>query len=61
MTRSRRHSQTVRARVFASNHNLPTRGYVEQEFYFQGADRYNTPSLTTSTIIDSSRPCLHVC
>jgi hypothetical protein len=31
---------------FASNHNLPTHGFVEQEFYFQGtANRYNTPSL----------------
>jgi hypothetical protein len=39
---------------FASNHDLPTHGFVEQEFYFQGtANRYNTPSLTTGTIIDS--------
>jgi hypothetical protein len=39
---------------FASNHDLPTNGFVEQEFYFQGtANRYNTPSLATGTIIDS--------
>jgi Alpha/beta hydrolase domain len=44
---------------FASNHDLPTHGYVEEEFYFQGtANRYNTPSLTTGTIIDSGHPYL---
>ena len=44
---------------FASNHDLPTRGFVEQEFYFQGtANRYNTPSLATGSIIDSGHPYL---
>jgi len=44
---------------FASNHNLPTHGFVEQEFYFQGtANRYNTPSLATGSIIDSGHPYL---
>lgn len=44
---------------FASNHDLPTHGYVEEEFYFQGtANRYNTPALTTGTIIDSGHPYL---
>jgi hypothetical protein len=42
---------------FASNHNLPTHGYIEQEYYIQGAaNRYNTPSLTTGTVIDSGHP-----
>ena len=42
---------------FASNHDLPTHGFVEQEFYFQGtANRYNTPSLATGSIIDSGHP-----
>jgi hypothetical protein len=44
---------------FASNHDLPTHGFVEQEFYLQGmANRYNTPSLMTGTIIDSGHPYL---
>jgi hypothetical protein len=44
---------------FSSNHDLPIHGYVEEEFYFQGtANRYNTPSLTTGTIIDSGHPYL---
>jgi Alpha/beta hydrolase domain len=44
---------------FASNHDLPTHGYVEEEFYSQGtANRYNTPALTTGTIIDSGHPYL---
>ncbi|MFZ3237365.1 MAG: alpha/beta hydrolase domain-containing protein [Stellaceae bacterium] len=38
---------------FASNHNLPAHGYVEQEFYIEGtANRYNTPSLATGTVVD---------
>jgi hypothetical protein len=42
---------------FASNHDLPTHGYVEEEYFFAGtANRYNTPSLTTATIIDSGHP-----
>jgi hypothetical protein len=44
---------------FASNHDLPTHGYVEQEYYFGGtANRYNTPPLTTGTIIDGGHPYL---
>ena len=38
---------------FASNHNLPIHGYVEQEFYIEGtANRYSTPSLMTGTVVD---------
>jgi hypothetical protein len=44
---------------FASNHDVAIQGYVEQEYYFQGAaNRYNTPALTTGTIIDSGHPYL---
>jgi Alpha/beta hydrolase domain len=44
---------------FASNHDLPTHGFVEQEFYFQGtANEYNTPSLATGSIISSGHPYL---
>jgi hypothetical protein len=44
---------------FTSNHDLPIHGYVEEEFYFQGtANRYNTPSLTTGTVIDGGHPYL---
>ncbi len=44
---------------FSSNHDLPTHGFVEQEFYFSGtANRYNTPSLATGSIIDSGHPYL---
>src|SRR3954462_11777675 len=51
--------QRIIIRFFASNHDLPTHGYVEEEFYFQGtANRYSTPSLTTGTVIDSGHPYL---
>jgi hypothetical protein len=44
---------------FATNHELATRGYVEEEFFIQGtANRYETPPLTTATIIDSDHPYL---
>src|SRR5271156_6105322 len=44
---------------FASNHNLPTQGFVEQEFYYQGtANRYNTPPRATGSITDSGHPYL---
>jgi Alpha/beta hydrolase domain len=44
---------------FTSNHDLAKHGYVEEEYYFQGtANRYNTPALTTGTIIDSGHPYL---
>jgi len=38
---------------FASNHDLASRGYVEEEFFIEGsANRYNTPAQTTATVID---------
>jgi hypothetical protein len=38
---------------FASNHDLASRGYVEEEFFIEGsANRYNTPAETTATVID---------
>ena len=39
---------------FASNHNLPAHGYVEQEFYIEGtANRYNTPVIGDPvTVVD---------
>ena len=42
---------------FSSNHDLAGHGYVEEEFFIQGtANRYNTPSLATATIIDGGHP-----
>ena len=49
---------------FATNLDLASKGYVEQEFFVAGtANRYNTPTLTltngidpTGTIIDSDHP-----
>ena len=42
---------------FATNHELATRGYVEEEFFIQGtANRYNTTPQTTATIMDSDHP-----
>jgi hypothetical protein len=42
---------------FATNHDLATHGYIEQEFFIQGsANRYNTPAQTTGTVIDSNHP-----
>ena len=42
---------------FATNHDLATRGYVEEEFFIQGvANRYNTPAQTTGTMIDGDHP-----
>ncbi|HEY4136922.1 MAG TPA: alpha/beta hydrolase domain-containing protein, partial [Casimicrobiaceae bacterium] len=42
---------------FSSNHDLAGHGYVEEEFFIQGtANRYNTPSLATATIIDAGHP-----
>src|SRR5215813_9283641 len=39
---------------FATNHDLATRGYLEEEFFIQGtANRYNTPPQATATILDS--------
>lgn len=42
---------------FATNHELATNGYVEEEFFVQGtANRYTTPTLTTGAIIDGGHP-----
>src|SRR5437667_7722819 len=42
---------------FATNHELATHGYVEEEFFIQGsANRYNTPAQTTGTIVDGDHP-----
>jgi hypothetical protein len=44
---------------FASNKDLGTNGYIEQEFFIQGtASRYTTPSLATGSVIDSGHPYL---
>jgi hypothetical protein len=44
---------------FASDKDLATNGYVEEEFLIQGsANRYTTPSLTTGMVIDSGHPYL---
>jgi hypothetical protein len=44
---------------FASNHDLPTHGYIEEEYYLQGiANRYNTPPSATGSVIDSGHPYL---
>jgi hypothetical protein len=44
---------------FASDKDLATNGYVEEEFLIQGsANRYTTPSLSTGTVIDSNHPYL---
>ena len=44
---------------FASDKDLATNGYIEEEFRIQGsANRYTTPSLTTGTVIDSGHPYL---
>jgi hypothetical protein len=42
---------------FATNHDLAQWGYVEEEFFIEGtANRYNTPSRATGTIIDGGHP-----
>jgi hypothetical protein len=42
---------------FASNHELADHGYVEEEYFIQGtANRYNTPSLATGSVIDGGHP-----
>jgi Alpha/beta hydrolase domain len=44
---------------FASDKDLATNGYVEEEFLIQGsANRYTTPGLATGTVIDSGHPYL---
>jgi hypothetical protein len=42
---------------YASALDLKARGYVEEEFFIEGtANRYNTPPLTTATILDGGHP-----
>jgi hypothetical protein len=42
---------------YASVLDLAARGYVEEEFFIEGtANRYNTPALTTATIVDGGHP-----
>src|SRR5262245_55447136 len=42
---------------FASQLDLKSRGYVEEEFFIEGtANRYNTPGTATGTIIDGAHP-----
>lgn len=42
---------------FASNHDLASYGYVEEEFFIEGtANRYNSPAQTTATVIDKDHP-----
>jgi hypothetical protein len=42
---------------FATNHELATHGYLEQEFFVEGtANRYTTPPQATGTIADSNHP-----
>ena len=42
---------------FASNHNLASHGYVEEEFFIKGTARtYNTPPGQTGTVKDSGLP-----
>jgi hypothetical protein len=42
---------------YASALDLKARGYVEEEFFIEGtANRYNTPALTTATIVDGGHP-----
>jgi alpha/beta hydrolase family protein len=42
---------------FASAVDLKARGYVEEEFFFEGtANRYTTPALQDATIVDGGHP-----
>jgi Alpha/beta hydrolase domain len=42
---------------FATNHDLAQWGYIEEEFFIEGtANRYNTPSRATGSIIDGGHP-----
>jgi len=42
---------------FATTHDLPTQGYIEQEFFIEGsANRYTTPAGATGAIVDSGHP-----
>jgi hypothetical protein len=42
---------------FSSDHELASRGYVEEEFFIEGtANRYNTTPQTTGTVLDKDHP-----
>jgi hypothetical protein len=42
---------------FSTNHPLAASGYVEEEFFFRGtANRYNTPSGMTASVVDGGHP-----
>jgi hypothetical protein len=42
---------------FATNHDLSSHGYIEQEFFVAGtANRYTTPAQATGTIVDGNHP-----
>jgi hypothetical protein len=42
---------------FASNHDLATHGYVEEEYFYSGvANRYVTPTEATGSVIDGNHP-----
>src|SRR5438105_4448643 len=42
---------------FASKQDLAIQGYVEEEFFIQGtANRYNTPTGATASIVDKDHP-----
>src|SRR5712671_5801376 len=42
---------------FATDHPLAVNGYVEEEFFIEGtANRYNTPTLATGSIVSSGHP-----
>src|SRR4051812_48064405 len=42
---------------FATNHDLASHGYVEEEFFIEGtASRYTTPAQATGAIVDGNHP-----
>ena len=42
---------------FATNNDLATLGYVEEEFFIQGtANRYDTPAQATGTVVEKDHP-----
>jgi len=42
---------------FASDHPLTVNGYIEEEYFIEGtANRYNTPTLATGSIVSSGHP-----
>jgi hypothetical protein len=42
---------------FSTTHDLATHGYIEEEFFIEGAaNRYNTPAQATGSVIDGNHP-----